>query len=92
MPGSAIENVLKGVLGSVLGVYFGASWELTWERIVKQAGGMSSSAIENAFESVVGNMFESILRAYMGGYSQAGCISKMLFGPEDTCNPPRHSG
>jgi hypothetical protein len=46
-------------------VYLGASGERTWERIVKQAGSVSSSAIESVFESVLGSDLESVLRAYL---------------------------
>jgi len=52
-------------------VYSEASRELTWERTVKQAGSVSSSATGSEFEGVLGSILESVLRAYMGAYSQA---------------------
>jgi len=80
MASSAIGSVLRAYLGTYSragwecaiecnwechlkacsGVYLRASWELTWERTVKQAGSMPSSAIG------------SVLRAYLGTYSQGG--------------------
>jgi len=56
----------------LLRVYLAASWECTWERTVKQAGRVSSSAIGTVLESMLWRLIESVLRAYLGAYSQEG--------------------
>jgi len=54
------------------GVCLRSFCELAWEGIVKQAGSVSSGAIGRVLEIVLRSVIESVLRAYMGTYSQAG--------------------
>jgi hypothetical protein len=44
----------------------------TWERTVKQARSAPSSAIGGVLESMPGSVLQSVLRAYLGPYSQVG--------------------
>ena len=53
------------------GVGLRASCELTWERRVKQARSVIKCDRE-CTESVLGSVLESVFRAYLGAYRQAG--------------------
>jgi len=54
------------------GVYLRATWDHTWECIVKHDGRVASSAFESIFESILGRVLESILRAHFEVISHAG--------------------
>jgi hypothetical protein len=50
-----------------------ACCEHTWEHLDNQTRSVPSSAIRSVHEIMLGSAIESVLRAYWGAYSPAGC-------------------